>query len=115
MQFIISLVCLSILLNAINWFYGKPKIPPRLDQIASRIAQGNVPKKYDLILREKITGYREHYTLVAGRMCCRAEPYYDRTTKESVYALVIGFKEHVSSPADKYITIPVYKNGNLYE
>lgn len=115
MQFFIALVCLSVLLNAINWYYGKPSIPKKLDQISNRIAQGKVPKKYDLILREKIPGYLEHYKLVPGRIACRAEPYYDRTTKESVFALVIGFKEHVSTPADRYITIPVYKDGNLYE
>lgn len=103
------------MLNALNWFYGKPEIPKKLDQISNRIAQGKVPRKYDLILRERVPGYLEHYKLVPGRMACRVEPYYDRTTKESVFALVIGFKEHASKVADRYITIPVYKTGNLYE
>lgn len=113
--FILAFASLCWLGAAVSYVFGKPSIPKRLDQIANSIAKGRVPKRFDTILRERVPGYREHYKLVPGRLACRAEPYYDRATKESVYALVIGFKEHVSKPADKYITIPVYKDGKLYE
>lgn len=115
LPYVFAIAALSVLLNAINYYYGRPKIPKRLDQMSERIAKGKVPKHIDLILKTKVSGYVEHYKAVQGRIACRAEPYYDRSNGEHVYALVIGFKEHASKVADKYITIPVYKNGQLYE
>ena len=112
---VFGIACFSILGNAINYWYCRPIIPKRLDQMALRIVKGKVPPHINFILKEKVPGYIEHYRSVPGRITCRVEPYHDRSTNEHVYALVVGFKEHASKLADKYITIPVYKNGQLYE
>ena len=110
-----ALYCVVLLLNAIDFYYGKPSIPAALDKIAEKIARGKVPSHINFVLKERVPGYVEHYKNVPGRLACRAEPYHDRSTDEHVWCFVIGFKEHASQPADRYITIPVLKNGKLYE
>ena len=94
-------------------FWGKPKVPAALERISQKIAQGRVPTNVSNILKAKVPGYIEHYRRVPGRMSCRVTPH--EVNGEGVYALVIGFKETAASPADRFISVPVYKNGNLYE
>ena len=113
LPFLFFVFCLSLALNGINWYYGRKAIPAALDRMAERIAKGKVPTAVNLILKERVSGYVEHYKLVPGRMSCRIGHY--RCGEPGIYTLIIGFKEHARKPADKYITIPVYKNGKLYE
>jgi len=94
-------------------FWGKPRVPAALERISQRIVQGKVPTNVSNILKAKVPGYMEHYRRVPGRMSCRVTPH--EVNGEGVYALVIGFKETAATPAHQYISVPVYKNGNLYE
>lgn len=110
-----AILALVVLVKSTNFYYGKPTVPAALDRMATRIAQGKVPPHINFILKERVPGYLEHYKVVPGRLACRAEPYHDRANDEHVFCLVIGFKEHASKPADRYITIPVLPNGKLYE
>lgn len=94
-------------------FWGKPQVPAALERISERIAQGKVPTNVSNILKAKVPGYMEHYRRVPGRLACRVVPH--QVNGEGVYALVIGLKETAAKPAHQYITVPVYKNGNIYE
>ena len=110
---IIAMTALSIAVVYGCEFYARPKIPKALDRICEKITQGMVPTNVANILKVRVPGFTEHYRRVPGRMSCRCTPH--EVHGEKVYALVIGFKETAASPADYYITIPVYKNGNIYE
>lgn len=103
----------SVMMNVFRYFGGRPTVPATLMRMADRISKGNIPTHVNLILQAKVSGYDEHYRRVPGRLSCNVRPI--KRNGENIYALVIGFKETAAQPAESYITIPVYKNGNLYE
>jgi hypothetical protein len=107
------LLCAFLSMAGIEWYVGHKKIPAALDRLSERIVKGKVPAHINLVLKDRVPGYLEHYKMVPGRMSCRVAPY--KCGEPDIYMLVVGFKEHVRKPADKFINIPVYKNGKLYE
>lgn len=94
-------------------FFEQPSIPKGLQSKAKKIQEGRVPTNVRNILKARVPGFLEHYNLVPGRMSCHVRPHI--ANKENIFAYVIGFKETAQSKPDRFITIPVYKNGNLYE
>jgi len=94
-------------------FFEQPSIPKGLENKAKKMEQGRVPTNVRNILKAQVPGFLEHYNLVPGRLSCHVRPHVAH--REHIFAYVIGLKETAQSKPHKFITIPVYKNGNLYE
>ena len=115
--FLQNLILLAVALSffihmAAERWTSKPP-PKRLLNTAQRITQGKVPVRIANQLKVKVLGFTEHYRRVPGRLSCRITPY--NKNGEKVWAYVIGLKETADSDPHRFVVIPVYGNGSIYD
>jgi|11BtaG_2_1085332.scaffolds.fasta_scaffold00821_18 hypothetical protein len=89
-----------------------PPIPDRLMKLSNSIANGKPHRRYWATLRAEPM-FDDHYRKLPGRMSCTVLPF--KSKGEQVWQLRVGFKETADSEPSKFISIPVYKNGQIYD
>lgn len=89
-----------------------PKVPKSLLRVKAKFETGKPPRRYWETCRA-VPMFDEHYRAAPGRLSCNVR----RATfnGEKMWKLHIGFKLTADSKPDKYITIPVYPNGKIYD
>lgn len=89
-----------------------PPVPKRLMQLRKGFEKGTPHRRYWSALRAEPM-FDEHYRKVPGRMSCTVLPY--KCNEEDVWQLRVGFKTTAAEKPSKYISIPVYKDGKIYD
>ena len=113
---LICVVAFSLFGNTLRWYLDdpSPKPPKALQRIKEKFEVGKPPRRYWDTLRAHPSGmFDEHYRAVPGRLSCTILPA--RYNGERVWKLRVGFKTTASSKPSYYVTIPVYKNGKIYD
>lgn len=115
-NFTFQLFVISSLLNLLRCMYESAKlnpVPKRLLKLKEGIEKGKPHRRYWHILRANPM-FDEHYRYVPGRLTCAVLPY--ECNKEDIWQLRVGFKETAGDKEPQtYISIPVYKNGQIYD
>ncbi len=108
-----SFVCVLIALIKSRYDKMSPTpIPPKLMQLKYAIEDGKPARKFWDTLRAEPM-FDEHYRQVPGRLSCTVIPF--TANGEDVWQLRVGFKTTADSKPTKFISIPVYKNGQIYD
>ena len=89
-----------------------PPIPARLLQLQQGFLNGKPNRRYWESLRAEPM-FDEHYKKVPGRMSCTILPY--ECNKENVWQFRVGFKTTAADKPSKFISIPVYADGKIYD
>jgi hypothetical protein len=110
--FLIAWVCYYILLELFRFAY-QDKTPGTLEQTKVKFLMGKPPRKYHKTLRAVEPLAISHYCKVPGRLSCAIRPY--DVNGEKLWKLVIGFKSTAESQPTKFIQIPVYADGQIYD
>jgi hypothetical protein len=110
--FLITLLCYYILLELFRYLY-QDKRPPKLEEIKLRFMQGKPPRKFHRILRAYEPVAMSYYCKAPGRLTCAIQPY--DVNGEKIWQLIVGFRETADSKPTKFIQIPVYSDGQLYD
>lgn len=113
--FMVKFAVLCLIGNRILRVYqksGPPPVPKRLLQIAGQVRKGNPPRRYWDTLRAEPM-FDEHYRRMPHRMTCCVIPY--RVNGEDVWQLRVGFRTTPNEEPSKFISIPVYNNGKIYD
>ncbi len=112
-------ICKAWLLYLILWVLGRgirrkdtPPIPKRLMVLREGFLKGKPNRRYWDTLRAEPM-FDEHYRKVPGRLSCDILPY--NANGESIWQLRVGFKTTANDKPSKYISIPVYKDGKIYD
>ena len=115
-SFTFKLLVISFLLNIFRIMYESSKlypVPKKLLRLKEGIEKGKPHRRYWHILRSDPM-FDEHYRYVPGRLTCSVIPY--KCNNEDIWQLRVGFKATASDrEPQKYINIPVYKNGQIYD
>ena len=113
-KFLWCIFGLSLAGNALRWYIDNPlpSAPKMLLNIKAKFENGKPPRRYWDTLRAEPM-FDEHYRAVPGRLSCTVAP--SKINNEAVWNLRIGFKTTANSKPSKYINIPVYKNGKIYD
>lgn len=111
LQFAIVAFLGSYLWNKISSRHHPP-IPARLLQLREGFLKGKPNRRYWDTLRAEPM-FDEHYRKVPGRMTCTVMPY--KCNKEDVWQFRVGFKTTAADKPTKFISIPVYADGKIYD
>lgn len=113
--FMVKFAVLCFVGNRILRVYQKsetPPVPKRLLQIAGQVRKGNPPRRYWDTLRAEPM-FDQHYRRMPHRMTCCVIPH--RVNGEDVWQLRVGFRTTPNEEPSKFISIPVYSNGHIYD
>ena len=115
MTILAFLFVLSLVLNVARiWRMDNMRqVPKNLLRLKAGFEKGKPNRRFWYTLRAKEPGFDTHYRKVPGRMSCCVLPL--TKNGEDVWQLRIGFKETAADKPTKYISIPVYANGQIYE
>ncbi len=102
------MLCLEVLMLT-----GEPALPPKLVEIRKKFLMGKPPRKFHHTLRIHEPRATSHYAKVPGRLTCVIRPY--NANGESLWQLVVGFKETATSEPSHFCQIPVYADGQIYD
>jgi hypothetical protein len=108
------LLAWSIFGNTLRWYLDDPtpKLPSALLRVKAKFETGAPPRRYWDTCRS-VPMFDEHYRQEPGRLSCNISPA--TVNGEKIYRLRIGFKLTADSKPSKYITIPVHRNGKIYD
>lgn len=115
MTIALFMLALSILGNCFRhvWFSRQiMKPPPALMRLKAGIEKGKPNRRLWHTLRAQ-ERFDDHYRRIPGRMTCTVLPL--RVNNEDVWQLRVGFKTTAADKPSKYISIPVYANGHIYD
>ena len=88
-------------------------VPKNLLRLKAGFEKGKPNRRFWYTLRAQEPGFDAHYRKVPGRMSCCVLPL--RKNEEDVWQLRIGFKPTAADRPTRYISIPVYANGQIYD
>ena len=86
--------------------------PRRLLQLSRGFEKGKPNRRYWSALRAEPM-FDEHYRKIPGRMSCTVLPF--RCNDEDIWQLRVGFKTTAADKPSKFISIPVYSDGKIYD
>lgn len=111
----VKFAILCLIINKIIKLYEgstPAPVPKRLLQIAGQVRKGNPPRRYWDTLRAEPM-FDQHYRRMPHRMTCCVTPH--RVNGEDVWQLRVGFRTTPNEEPTKFISIPVYNNGHIYD
>ena len=111
--FYVMIFCLLGRLFVIEYDRRSIVVPKNLLRLKRGFEKGKPNRRFWNTMRAHDSGFDVHYRKVPGRMTCTVLPL--TTHGEDVWQLRIGLKETANSKPNKYVSIPVYSNGQIYE
>ena len=89
-----------------------PEIPKNLLRLKAGFEKGKPNRRFWNTLRAQ-PGYQDYYRLAPGRLSCTVLPL--EVHGENHWQLRVGFKKTADSRPSFYMSIPVYKNGQILD